>query len=133
MSKSPKKSRNSKLMSSAEVLQSLLQNGNNNPLSSQFKRWKLWQNWGEVVGETIAKNSMPVSIDGKQLVVWVKHPVQLQELIFVKKPLMEKINSYMGHRWIANIHFTLDKKHVPDSDKGAQVKSNLDKLIDDSK
>ncbi len=126
--KSKQKKRKSQLMSSAEVLQSLLQDVHSNPLSTQFKRWKLWQNWSEVVGETIAKNSRPVKIERRNLVVWVCHPVQLQELIFVKKPLMEKINEYMGHRWITNIHFTLEDKHVPEVGEDEQLEKDLDKL-----
>ena len=130
--KKPRKvRRKSQLMSAAEVLQSLLQNGNSNPLSSQFKRWKLWKNWSKVVGETIAKSSMPVSVDGKQLIVWVNHSVQLQELVFMKKPLLEKINAYVGHRWISNIHFTMDRRHVPTQDGSSEIEVNLKSLIDE--
>ena len=77
------------LVSSSEVLQSLLQKSKG-PLASQFKRWKLWRFWSEVVGEVISKSTMPVSYHNGVLYIWVSNSVRLHELNFVKEPMIKK-------------------------------------------
>lgn len=110
-----KKKRFSKLNTTSEVLQSLLQKGNN-PLSNQFKRWKLWQNWGEVVGPTIAQHTLPVAYDKRVLYIYVKSSAMMQEMTFMKGPLKDKINEYMGAKWVSRVSFTLDQHSVPTQD-----------------
>ncbi|MCH2533305.1 MAG: DUF721 domain-containing protein [Bdellovibrionales bacterium] len=107
----PKKKKN--VTPASEVLQLLLQNGKS-PLAVQFKRWRLWRYWGEVVGEEISTHTDPVAYDKGTLYVWVDHPVRMQEMIFMTKELKKKINSYMGEAtWVTRIRFTLDRKSVP--------------------
>jgi len=107
-----RKKRNSKLTPVSDVLQSLLQKGKG-PLSQQFKRWRLWRFWGEVVGETIAENTTPVGYSKGVLYVWVKNSVQLQELLFFAIPLRNRVNEYLGYKWVKMVRFTTDRKSVP--------------------
>lgn len=111
-----RRKRNSHLTSASDVLQTLLQNGKG-PLSQQFKRWRLWRFWEEVVGETIAKNTTPVSYSRGVLYVWVKNSVQLQELLFFTVPLRDKVNEYLGYKWVKMVRFTTDRKSVPNIDE----------------
>ena len=78
--------RKSHLSPVASVLQSLLQNSKS-PLSEQFIRWRLWQKWDEVVGEEIAKHSMPVSYLDGTLYVWVKSAPRMQEMTFLVREI----------------------------------------------
>lgn len=117
-----KKRKNSPLSPAANVLQSLLQSSKS-PLSEQFTRWRLWQDWERVVGVEIAKHSMPVGFLNGTLYVWVKSAPRLQELTFLVRPIRQKINDYVGKYWVSSIRFTLDKKDVPqlsESDESLQ-------------
>ena len=111
---------NLKLDTSADVLQSLLQNSKS-PLSDQFQRWKLWLKWNDVVGESIAKNTQPVDYRRGTLFIWVKSSTWLHHMSFISGPLKDKVNEYMGREWVERISFTLDRKSVPttsESDPG---------------
>jgi predicted nucleic acid-binding Zn ribbon protein len=111
-----KRRKKSKLMTSADVLQSLLQNGKS-PLSDQFLRWKLWRKWAEVVGPTINEQTSPVGFDKGVLYIWVRNSSWMQHLTFVAQPLREKINTFAGRNWIRRIQFTLDRRAVPNLDE----------------
>jgi len=105
--------RKSELQTSAEILLGVLKKSNT-PLGSQFVRWRLWSNWAEVVGNEMAKHTVPVSFISGDLYVWVKSAARMQELLFLVKPLREKINEFAGQRnWVKSIRFTLDRKSVP--------------------
>lgn len=109
------------------MLYSLLQGGRS-PLADQFKRWKLWQNWEEVVGPSIAKHTLPVAYNKRVLYVWVKSSSMMQEFIFIRDAVKDKINSYVGGQWIVGVSFTLDKKSVPSQDEvGKDFKSFIKK------
>lgn len=112
-----KKSKKPQLAS--DVLQTLLQNSKS-PLAEQFLRWKVWNSWGEIMGEKIAKHSVPVGYQKGQLYIWVDHPARIQEFRFIVKEIMYKINEYCGKRWVRRIHFTLDRKSVPKSEESAK-------------
>ena len=104
--------RASQLNPAASVLQSLLKSSKS-PLSNQFIRWQLWNEWETVVGAEIAKHTMPVGFLGGTLYVWVKNAARMQELVFICQPLREKINDHIGASFVKFIRFTLDRKSVP--------------------
>lgn len=110
----------SRLESATHVLQSLLQNGKS-PLAHQFLRWKLWRYWDEVVGPSAAKHTLPVAYDRGRLVVWVSDSARLQEMTFMARHLIQRINEFIGRRWVTNIRFTLDRHSVPDPEKGDET------------
>jgi predicted nucleic acid-binding Zn ribbon protein len=108
-----KDDRNSQLDSAAFVLQGLLKS-KSTPLSDSFLRWRVWNSWSSIVGPEIAAHSLPVGFYKGALYVWVKSGARLQELTFVVKPLMQKINAFVGkEKWIRSIRFTQDRKSVP--------------------
>ena len=119
--------RKSHLSPVASVLQSLLQNSKS-PLSEQFIRWRLWQKWDEVVGEEIAKHSMPVSYLDGTLYVWVKSAPRMQEMTFLVREIRKKINDFAGKYWVNSIRFTLDRKSCPLPQESAEgLRQFLDK------
>jgi predicted nucleic acid-binding Zn ribbon protein len=105
--------RKSKLQDASDVLQSLLKNGKS-PLAQSFTRWKLWSNWEDVVGDSMAKHSTPVHYSKGCLVIWVDGSARMQEMTFLVRPLRDKINQFVGRQWVRSIRFTTDRHHVPD-------------------
>lgn len=104
--------RNSKLLSGSEVLQSLFEKGKS-PLSDQFKRWKLWAQWKDFVGATVAENSEPVGYLRGTLYVWVKNSTWMQQFVFMREEIKNSINRKMDQIYVKSIRFTLDRKDVP--------------------
>jgi hypothetical protein len=107
-----KKGRKSQLMPTADVLQSLLQN-RKSPLTEQFTRWKVWNAWPEVVGEEIARSTLPVGYLKGTLYIWVKSAPRMQEMIFMLEAIQTRINQFCGSRWVKTIRLTLDRRSVP--------------------
>lgn len=115
-----KKSRRQPPAMASDVLQSLLSNGKQ--LSSQFKRWKLWCHWKEVVGETISSHSMPVGYNNSKgtLFVWVESSSWISQLSFMRQHIIDRVNEEMGEDWVSRIYFTTDKRYVPDVDSAPE-------------
>lgn len=100
-----------KLTPSAEVLQKLFEDGQS-PLSDQFLRWKLWQSWPQVVGK-LADRCRPVGYYQGTLVVWAANSSWLQQLLFFRDTIRERVNKHVGAPWVERVHLTLDSRHVP--------------------
>ncbi len=62
-------------------------------LDSKLTELKIFEVWGECVGETIAKFSKPVGIKRFKLLVSVENPVWRYELSQKKDEIIEKLNS----------------------------------------
>lgn len=102
------------MKSADEVLQLLLQNGKS-PLSDQFLRWRVWRDWKNIVGAQIGEKSQPVGYHRRVLYVWVENSVWLQQLTYFNVQMREKVNTYVGKKWIISVRLTLDRKSVPSS------------------
>ena len=61
--------------------------------------------WDEVVGEKVAKNTKPESIESGILTVKTTNPVWRQELLFQKKEIIKKINKRLKKKTIKEIRF----------------------------
>lgn len=101
-----------KLTSAIDVLQSLFENGKS-PLSSQYVRWRLEQNWESVVGKTVAENARPANYYQGVLYLAVRHPVWIQHLKFMTKDLKENINRYAGKGWATDIKYFVEGSGEP--------------------
>ena len=107
-----KNSRKGRLTSASDVLQGLLQNSGTK-LGQSFTRWRLWHNWDQVVGPSVASHTDPVGYSNGILYVWVENSVRLQEVSFLASQLIRNINTHVGRKWVRRIRFTLDRKSVP--------------------
>lgn len=97
-----------RLTSAIDVLQSLFENGKS-PLSSQYIRWRLADNWDKAVGEMISQNCRPDRYFRGTLYVAVKHPVWIQQLRFVSKDMMDGINHFVGtENWVTEIKYFVE-------------------------
>lgn len=92
----------------------------------QFRRWRLWMQWPELVGPDMAKHCEPVGYRMGRLYIWVDHSARLQEYQFIAGPLKEKINQLMGENWCRFIKFTLSRTEVPES---ARLRSDLESVL----
>ena len=97
------------LTSAVDVLQSLLQNSKSQ-LGDGFVRWRLEQNWNEVVGDTLAQQSLPVAYEHKILYLWVRHPAWQQQLRFFTDAIKDKVNTYLGRPYVEQVRFTLNRR-----------------------
>lgn len=129
MSTDRKKSRISRPTEISHIMQQLL-TMQQNPLSDQFLRWKIWVQWREIVGSSIAKNSAPVGYDRGVLYVWVKNSAWLQQMHFIKAALQEKINKQIGRDFVRVLRFTLNKNEVPTQENESnEFKQLINKVL----
>lgn len=111
----------------AEVLHKLLED-QSSPVSDQFLRWKLWLNWKDIVGETIASNAEPVSYRHGILWLWVKHSVWMHQYSFMLEPIKKTINEKFKKDFVIEVKLTLDRRQTP-TQQNVQFKNNLNRFI----
>jgi predicted nucleic acid-binding Zn ribbon protein len=103
-----KQKRESVPMNAADVLTALLQNSKSQ-LADGFTRWRLEQAWPQIVGQSIADQTLPAKIDRGTLYVWVRHPVWMQQLYYFQEPIKEKVNAHLGRALVEQVRFTLNR------------------------
>ncbi len=62
-------------------------------------------NWDEIVGDTVARNTQPDRVEHGVIIVKVSSPTWRQELYFQKKEIIQKINNTIGKNVIRDIRF----------------------------
>lgn len=95
---------NKKLNSVAQVLQGLFQNSKS-PLSEGFQRYRLEQQWSQVVGKELARLSRPVDYNCGLLTIAVNNASLLTELQFFRETIIEKVNTHVGSYWVKKVRF----------------------------
>lgn len=70
---------------------------------------RIWDIWDRAVGEAIAKNSRPSAFKGHLLQVNVSSSSWLYHLNFLKKELIEKINTALGNPQVRELTFKVGK------------------------
>lgn len=68
--------------------------------------------WDEVVGDEIAKNSLPKRIDRGSLLVITRNPTWTQQLTMMKKKIIDKINKKLKDKIVKDIRFI--QGEIPD-------------------
>lgn len=68
---------------------------------------KLWELWEDTVGQTIAENTRPAAFKGKILIVYVSSSTWMQQLQFLKKDIIAKVNKALGKELIEEIKFRI--------------------------
>lgn len=116
-----------KFNTGAEVLHKLLE-GKEGPVSDQFLRWKLWLNWKEIVGETIAANAEPVSYHHGVLWLWVRSSVWMQQMTFMLEPIKNSVNQKFKAGFVKEVRLTMDRKRMPEATNN-DFKNNLKRFI----
>ncbi len=68
---------------------------------------KIWSIWKDAVGEAISENTRPAAFKGKKLIVHVSSSPWVQQLVFLKKDIIEKLNLKLGKKLLDDIKFTI--------------------------
>ncbi len=66
---------------------------------------KALNNWNEIVGDRVARNTQPDRVEHGVIIVKVSSPTWRQELYFQKKEILQKINNTIGKNVIRDIRF----------------------------
>ncbi|HUU50049.1 MAG TPA: DUF721 domain-containing protein [Nitrospinota bacterium] len=77
-------------------------------LEKGIKQCRILDIWDKVVGEQIAAVTRPGYIKGKTLYIFVRDSIWLQELKFLERMIIEKLNNKVGGKIIENIYFKID-------------------------
>ena len=96
-----------KLDSVANVLQGLFENSKL-PLSEGFKRYRLEQQWKDVVGPQLAQYTRPVDFQNGLLTIAVQNASLLTELQFFRQEIIRKVNTHIGHVWTQKVRFVAE-------------------------
>lgn len=78
-------------------------------LSRRYREQKALLVWDDLVGERIAGKTRPLYAREGTLVVEVENSTWMNELQFLKREIVEKLNKKLGEWVINDIHFLLKK------------------------
>ena len=74
-------------------------------LGAKMKQYEVLEAWANIVGEQIAKVTSADQIRDGKLIVRVAHSTWRNELVFLKKELIDKINRAMHRDVVKDIIF----------------------------
>jgi predicted nucleic acid-binding Zn ribbon protein len=72
-------------------------------LTDKLAETQVRNEWEEIVGKTIAKNTRRLSIYKKTLYLEVMSAALRSDLYFHEKTIVEKVNQYVGQRIVEHI------------------------------
>ena len=72
-------------------------------LGLKVKQYRIWDVWNSVVGEAIARQAQPQQIRAMVLWVNVSSSTWMQQLEFMKRQIVERINERIGEKVISDI------------------------------
>lgn len=93
-------------------------------IGNEFYGHMVLQYWPKIVGKSIAANVFPVKLEFKKLFLNASHPAWANQLTYMKRDLIEKINSYMGEFLVEEIIFTQMKADILKVDDEESGKDN---------
>jgi predicted nucleic acid-binding Zn ribbon protein len=76
-------------------------------LGLKVKQYRIWDVWNSVVGEAIARQAQPQQIRAMVLWVTVSNSTWMQQLEFMKRQIIERINEHIGETVIRDIRFRI--------------------------
>ena len=65
---------------------------------------KIWNNWPEIVGTVIAKNTNKLQLKGNTLYIYVESAPLKSELTFHRSVILQKINTFFGKQIVKEIN-----------------------------
>ena len=70
----------------------------------------VFERWAEVVGESMAARTRPVSIDGSSLVVLCDDPALTTHVRFLEPQLVSRLAELAGERHITRVEVRVDRR-----------------------
>jgi hypothetical protein len=74
------------------------------PAERRLREGKVWLVWESAVGRQIAERARPVNFRDGTLTVAVSSAPWMQQLNFLKKGILEKLNALLGEELVREIH-----------------------------
>ena len=68
---------------------------------------QVWQVWDNIVGEVIAQNTKPAAFKGPILLVHVTNSTWIHQLQFLKKEMIQRLNTALGKPLIEDLKFRI--------------------------
>lgn len=84
----------------AELLETVFKD---HPLEKRIHEGRIWQVWEEAVGQKIASRAQPVKLANGILTVAVSSPSWMQQLGFLKKEIVAKVNDLAGEHLVTDL------------------------------
>jgi predicted nucleic acid-binding Zn ribbon protein len=85
-----------------EVLENVLQRKG---IAKKMAQYTVFEEWRNIVGETIARCAVPQKVQGSTLVVRAKNAAWANELAFMKPQILKKIRESSPDSLIEDIRF----------------------------
>ena len=102
-----------RLSSLSQAMEGLFET-ESSPLKTPFRLWQLWHSWQDIFSDKVFCNTLPINYKEGVLFVWVPHASQMQDLIFLRDQIQEKVNNFFkDSSWVIEVRLTLDRKEVP--------------------
>ena len=76
-------------------------------LGMKVKQYQIWEVWDTVVGEAIARQAQPQQVRNMILWISVSSSTWMQQLEFMKKQIVKRLNEHIGEEVIKDIRFRI--------------------------
>jgi predicted nucleic acid-binding Zn ribbon protein len=76
-------------------------------LEGKFREYRVMEQWPEVVGETLARHTVPEGIRYRKLILRVDSSAWMQQLTFFKKDILDKVNAALGENAVSDIQMKI--------------------------
>ncbi len=83
------------------------------PLEKRLREGKIWMVWDAAVGAQIAAKARPAGFRDGVLTVVVSNAPWMQQLSFLKKGLIDKINATLGEEMVTEIYLRAGRSEQP--------------------
>jgi predicted nucleic acid-binding Zn ribbon protein len=91
---------------------------------------RLQQQWREIIGEPVGSHTWPVQVRFKKLYLIVRNSVWLQQLMFLKPTLLDKVNEQAGSELITDIAFRVGE--IPDVRRAAPASQRQQQPVNEA-
>ncbi len=83
------------------------------PLEKRLREGRIWQVWDAAVGRQIAAQARPVNFRDGILTVIVANAPWMQQLNFLKKGMVDKVNRALGEELVREIYLKAGRPEAP--------------------
>ncbi|MCB9252814.1 MAG: DUF721 domain-containing protein [Flavobacteriales bacterium] len=73
-------------------------------LTGKIDELKLWNNWEEIVGVLIAKNTGKILLKGHTLIIQVSSAPMKNELYYHRSVILQKVNTFFKKEIVKDIY-----------------------------
>ncbi|WP_243370765.1 DUF721 domain-containing protein [Geotalea sp. SG265] len=94
----------------AELLTEFFQD---KPVGMRLKEGKIWLVWEKSVGEQIAARARPAAFRDGTLTVIVDNAPWMQQLTYLKKEIIAKINGHLGEELVTDLYLRAGSSPAP--------------------